>query len=159
MKLTSIVRKYDRNYRRHVQDELQRFESQPSLQRAIEYAALAINSRGKRYSHQRRLKRKTLEQALEVLLEHKRQLSKAKHFDDVFYIVETALEDVFGVGELYIYDTSLRIGANLGLSPSKIYLHAGTRVGARAPRFRPESEELEQVRLASCVESLRTARD
>jgi hypothetical protein len=42
------------------------------------------------------------------------------------------LEDVPGIGELYIYDTSLRIGAKLNLYPKKVYLHAGTRRGARA---------------------------
>lgn len=31
-----------------------------------------------------------------------------------------------------VYDTALRIGAKLGLEPERVYLHAGTRVGARA---------------------------
>jgi hypothetical protein len=32
---------------------------------------------------------------------------------------------------LTIYDTALRIGASLGLEPQSVYLHAGTRFGAR----------------------------
>jgi hypothetical protein len=31
-----------------------------------------------------------------------------------------------------MYDTALRIGAKLKLFPTKVYLHAGTRLGARA---------------------------
>lgn len=36
------------------------------------------------------------------------------------------------VGELYVYDAALRLGAHLGLAPTFVYLHAGTRLGARA---------------------------
>jgi hypothetical protein len=35
-----------------------------------------------------------------------------------------------GLGELYFYDTALRIGAKLGVLPQAVYLHAGTRAGA-----------------------------
>jgi hypothetical protein len=45
--------------------------------------------------------------------------------------METELADVYGIGELYVYDTALRIGVNLGVFPKEVYLHAGTRVGAR----------------------------
>ena len=154
LKLTSAVRTYARNIRPRAQAELQWFEAQPSLQRAIEHAALATNSRGKRYLHQRRLKRKTLEQALDILLAHKRQLRKAESFDKVFQLVETALEDVFGVGELYVYDTSLRVGAKLGLFPTKVYLHAGTRVGARALGFDQKAKTLSRSVLPPALRAL-----
>ena len=36
------------------------------------------------------------------------------------------------IGRLMVYDTSLRVGARLHLLPDRVYLHAGTRVGARA---------------------------
>ena len=49
-----------------------------------------------------------------------------------YTMIEAALEPVRGIGRLTVYDTSLRIGAWLGLSPELIYLHAGTREGARA---------------------------
>ena len=42
---------------------------------------------------------------------------------------------VGGLGELYVYDTALRIGAKLNLLPNKVYLHAGTRSGAEALGF------------------------
>jgi hypothetical protein len=39
---------------------------------------------------------------------------------------------VRGLGELYCYDTALRIGAKLELLPQMVFLHRGTRDGARA---------------------------
>jgi hypothetical protein len=36
------------------------------------------------------------------------------------------------VGELMVYDTALRIGAFLKLEPVSVYLHAGTKTGAKA---------------------------
>jgi len=39
---------------------------------------------------------------------------------------------VDGLGELYAYDTALRIGSFIGTFPETVYLHAGARVGAKA---------------------------
>ena len=91
---------------------------------------------------------------MDVLLAHKRQLRKAESFDKVFQLVETALEDVFGVGELYVYDTSLRRGAKLGLFPTKVYLHAGTRVGARALGFDQKAKTLSRSVLPPALRAL-----
>jgi len=46
-----------------------------------------------------------------------------------------------GLGDLFICDTALRVGAKIGLLPEQVFLHAGTRAGAAAlglstkPRF------------------------
>ena len=53
------------------------------------------------------------------------------------------LEPISGAGELYVYDTSLRIGAKSNLLPTKVYLHAGTRVGARALGLDGQAKTLE----------------
>lgn len=58
-------------------------------------------------------------------------LSAADSFDELFDIVSTAIELIDGIGELAVYDTALRIGARFDLQPTKVYLHAGTRTGAR----------------------------
>jgi len=54
-----------------------------------------------------------------------------KSFNELFEIINSALINVKGIGELYVYDTSLRIGAKLNVLPEKVYMHAGTRIGAR----------------------------
>jgi hypothetical protein len=91
-----------------------------------------VNSRGKRYSHQRRLTRTALETANTVLSDRAKRVWGARDFDQLFNIVDAAVDDIPGLGELYVYDTALRIGAKLNLFPARVYLHAGTRQGARA---------------------------
>jgi hypothetical protein len=132
MKLKAIIRTYIRKVRPRARDELDWFHQQPSLRTAIEKAALAVNRKGKRYRHQCRLQRASLEQAHRVLLANSRTVQQARDFDDLFNRIDRILGPIPGIGELYVYDTSLRIGAKLNLLPTKVYLHAGTRVGARA---------------------------
>ncbi len=132
MKLEAIVRTYIRKIRPRALAEINFFANQPSLDAAIEKASLAVNSRGKRYSHQRRLKRAALKQALRTLLSESGDIEQARDFDDLFRIIKAAVVPIAGIGELYVYDTSLRIGAKLNLFPTVVYLHAGTRLGARA---------------------------
>ena len=63
--------------------------------------------------------------------EHLPQLRRATSFDDLFDLVDKHILPIQGIGPLTVYDTALRIGARLGLSPTRVYLHAGTRAGAR----------------------------
>jgi len=129
--LKAIARSYIHKIRPKAKAELGWFRQQPTLSAAIEYAALATNSRGKRYSHQRRLRKATLEKARHVLLHNSKAIAQSRSFDDLFALIDKMLGPISGIGELYVYDTSLRVGAKLGLLPEKVYLHAGTRVGAQ----------------------------
>jgi hypothetical protein len=65
------------------------------------------------------------------LLDNKKSIKDVKDFDELFVLIDKLLRPVKGIGELYIYDTSLRIGSYLGHMPKKVYLHSGTRIGAR----------------------------
>src|SRR5262249_27216325 len=47
-------------------------------------------------------------------------------------LISKEISDIHGIGELTIYDTALRIGAKLDLEPTVVFLHGGTRKGARA---------------------------
>ena len=62
-------------------------------------------------------------------------MEKCQSFEELFLFVKELVNPIKGAGELYIYDTTLRIGAKMNFLPTKIYLHAGTRVGARALGF------------------------
>lgn len=130
------------------------FRQQPTLEFAIEQAALATNSKDKRYSHQCRLKKTVLEEARRVLLMNSKTIAQSKSFDDLFSLVETKVGGITGIGELYIYDTSLRIGAKLGLLPTKVYLHAGTRKGAQALGFKGRVRTVEVSELPSELRQL-----
>ncbi|MEW6241261.1 MAG: hypothetical protein AB1564_10685 [Chloroflexota bacterium] len=132
MNQKAIVRKYISSIRPLVQAELDWFKSQPSLSKAVKNAGLAINSEGKRYSHQRRIKRGLLPRVEKILSKNIKAIERCSSFDELFDLIDVLLMPVDGIEELYVYDTSLRIGAKLNLFPTKVYLHAGTRDGAKA---------------------------
>ena len=58
-----------------------------------------------------------------------KELSEALSFDEVYEIVK--LCKITGFGELSIYDAAVRISAYLGFKPNQVFLHAGTRLGAK----------------------------
>ena len=132
MNLETIVRHYISNYRPHKQTELNWFRRQSSLEAAINVAAKAENERGLRYSHQYRITRKAIQEADRLLLEKHDVLERCKSFHELWQRIRIILGTVKGLGELYIYDTALRIGAYLNLLPDRVYLHAGTHTGAKA---------------------------
>jgi imidazolonepropionase-like amidohydrolase len=96
----------------------------------VERAGRATTPAGKRYHHQRRLPRALLATAAREL--KRARLGSATNFADLYRRVDAAIGALHGIGELTVYDTALRIGAKLGYLPKKVYLHAGTRAGARA---------------------------
>ena len=136
MELKHIVASYIRRFREAEQRELEWYRNQPSLTAAIETAGLAIDCRGKRQLHQRRLSPSTLVKGRDALLRIKSAIRRATSFDELHSLVEGAVLPIKGINELYIYDTALRIGVKKGLLPAKVYLHRGTREGARALGFR-----------------------
>jgi len=125
-----ILQDYDRHHCCNEKEEIAWFRSQPSLRAAIECAARAVNRRGKRYSHQSRIRRESIAHALAALLAIEARLARAESFDALLKFISDQLKPVPGIGELYCYDTAFRIGARLGLLPQRVYLHSGTRIGA-----------------------------
>jgi len=51
-------------------------------------------------------------------------------------MLETESRKFWKNGELTVYDTALRIGAYLRIEPEKVFLHRGTRDGAKALGFK-----------------------
>jgi hypothetical protein len=145
MNLEAIVRHYISPWRPYKQRELNWFRRQPSLEAAISVAAKAEDERGKRYSHQYRITRKAMQEANRLLLEKHDVLQRCKSFHELWQRIRIILGPVTGLGELYIYDTSLRIGAYLNLLPDRVYLHAGTRTGAKAFGIVSRNEEWIEV--------------
>ena len=126
-----IIRHYDRYHRRRIEDEGIWFRSRPTPRDAISWAARARGQGGKKLDHQWRLKNSDLVQAEAALLDVEREIVGSKTFDELYDILWRAVRHIWKNPELYCYDTAQRIGAKLGLQPERIYLHRGTRVGAR----------------------------
>lgn len=129
-RLNSIVRAYIARCRANSEDELGSFKAEPNLATAVERAGRAEMPGGRRYHHQRRLPAALLRFATKEL--RRGGLGRARSFDELHQLVHDAIGLLHGIGELTVYDTALRIGAKLGHLPKRVYLHSGTRAGARA---------------------------
>jgi len=131
MGLRAIVEHYKKVHRPRAKVELAWFRGQPDLKTAVDTAARAINSQGKRYSHQCRISKKAMPAAIKALRGVAEELDKVGSFDELLQKIEMLVGHIDGIGDLYVYDTALRIGFFRKLAPRLVYLHAGTRVGAR----------------------------
>jgi hypothetical protein len=130
--LEDIVRDYRKRHGPLAKEEGDLFRNCPSLGRAIEYAGAAQDGNGRRFDHQRRITQTALSASTAKLRRSTKQIESARSFADLHEILEEILRPIFGIGDLYIYDTAVRLGLKLGLAPSRVYLHAGTREGAKA---------------------------
>jgi hypothetical protein len=125
-----IVRHFILHKRNKLHDELAWFASQPSFARALDEAVHARDKHGKRLSHQRRLVRHVIPAAFSLLQAQTHQLEQSNSFDALLAQIELALSGVPHAGDLYFYDTALRLGAFLGLYPTRVFLQTGARKGA-----------------------------
>jgi len=132
MTFDEIVSDYVRVYRDDAREEMRGFASERSPSAAIRRAALCETQNGKRNAHQRRIPRVLLEQVEVRLQAISRNLAKAADFAALHKLVDDAAEGIKGIGALTVYDIAHRIGAYFGKAPKHVYLHAGTRIGARA---------------------------
>jgi len=69
-------------------------------------------------------------------------IGAARHFNDVFEAVEREVGVLEGVGPRTVYDIALRLGAVLGLPPTRVFLHASALRGARALGLVPRERSL-----------------
>ena len=128
-KLQNILNHFETKFKPEHKDVLlEDCRNAKSLERAIELAALCKDSYGKKHPHQYRLKHTTLEEVATKLLQKKKAISKAQTFDELYKCIKET--PVKGFGDLTKYDVALRIGHYRDLFPTKVYLHAGTRIGA-----------------------------
>lgn len=114
---------------------------------------------GTMHPHQRRLGRSNVKNATPLLLGVAKQLASAMTFHEVLSTVSQVLSPIRGFGDVAIYDFSDRISFALGLSPSRVYLHAGVTVGAKAlginvsnKKFLEPSELPKALRVLSAAE-------
>ncbi len=130
--LRAIVMDYIRRYRNKAREELDWFRGQPSLARTMKCAGLAADRHGRKFRHQYRIRLRVLHKAAKALATRTAAIRACPDFDALFGTVEETIYSIRGIGDVTVYDTALRIGAKLKHEPSLVYLHAGTRDGARA---------------------------
>jgi hypothetical protein len=143
--LDAIVRDYIQRHRPRGQREFEFYRDQQTLQDAISKAVFARTSSGRKHPHQWRIRDAILEEARRKLLAT--PLRESRSFSELHTAIEGSIRGITGVGELVVYDTALRIGAYLGLEPDLVYLHAGTRVGAKTLGLRYQQRFLRTTEL------------
>ncbi|MCY2987531.1 MAG: hypothetical protein NTY19_06665 [Planctomycetota bacterium] len=124
--LADLVQQYKRD---HEHDPSVAVADCRDLADAIRHATGSV---GKVPGHQRRVGRRILQEACERLLRHRDEIRGCRSFADLIALVGRATEGIYRFGELAVYDTAFRLGVWLKLWPKAVYLHAGTRAGARA---------------------------
>jgi hypothetical protein len=151
--LNRLIDDYLENHEHRRQDEVAWFGNQElSLVEAIDRACRSAlpNARNQevRHSHQTRLNAGVLSEASRVLRARSDKLRRSRAFVDIIEEVDAAIGAIHGVGPLYVYDVSERLGGYLGHRPEKVYLHRGVRDGAATldPAFR-KRETLEMHEL------------
>lgn len=151
----AVVGDYVRRFRPNADYEQKAFAAMRSLSAVVEQAALCRGHDGKRHSHQYRIPGLSLREA------HRRlataRLGQCRSFDDLHDAIAERIDDIHMVGELTIYDIAHRIGAYLGLPPTRVYLHAGTRKGARALGIKGNRKHIELSELPAAFRRLSAA--
>lgn len=132
MSLEECVADYIKKYRRHFEREFSIFANSASALEAVTLAASCQTAEHKRHPHQCLIRKDAMKIIPGKLTSGLDEVCASKNFEELHQIVNNRIGTVFGIGELTVYDISLRIGVFLGLSPEKVYLHAGARDGAKA---------------------------
>jgi hypothetical protein len=135
--LQEIVLRYVEKHRQEALDELAEFRKRPdySLRDCIRQAGLAQRKDGKRLDHQRRIPPETLRAWANALLSKESTIGNCSIFAALHDLLLKESRNLWKHGELIVYDTALRIGAYHSLEPNEVYLHRGTREGAKALGF------------------------
>ena len=103
-------------------------KNQTTLSSAIYVAASALNELEEIHGHQKRVGYKASKQFALHLLTAEHLIKNARDFEELLKIVSS--NRTHRIGALAIYDAAERIGIFLGILPTKIYLHCGSKEGA-----------------------------
>lgn len=131
----AIIRSYRADAERRDAEHKWWADPAQTLREAVRRSALSeVPGRRRlvRHGHQCRIPGSVLAEAASVLTDFEAQIAACTTFDELHDLVTVACRGVPGTGELFKYDAAHRIGLYRGIHPTKIYLHQGTRDGARA---------------------------
>lgn len=135
--------------------ERARYARLPTLDEAIRVSALSIDDRGKRLCHQRRIPGAVLERVAKRLRHD--GLRGIASFDELYDRIIELCGNIEKFGELTRYDVTVRIGARLKLEPQRVYLHCGTRAGAKELGVAHRAATVEMDKLPRALRKLRPA--
>lgn len=115
---------------KHLQKVKSAFENF-NLKEAIEKAAKSIDptNNNKMFSHQRRVGFKVANSGYELLKQREDDLRRCRSFEKIVAITDEVSKQIYRLGQLWSYDTALRIGFQKKVYPKNVYLQAGAIKG------------------------------
>ena len=150
--IAAIVRHYRLRKRPEAERYLRFVRNSRTFSEAMRRSALAEMPGRGRHPHQHRIPQRVLRKFHRRLLQT--HLDESGSFDDVYSRINLSASHVKGIGALTVYDTAHRLGAYLGLSPTVVYLHAGTRKGARILGLNHRAKALDLTEIPRGLRSL-----
>jgi hypothetical protein len=148
----SIVSRFIKNDRPKNNDYKLYIKGLKSLTAAITVASSCNLPSGKRHSHQYRIPSLALIQTRDKLLLS--DFQKINNFEQLHEMVRKEISEVYGIGPLTIYDISHRISIFLNIEPEHIYLHCGTKDGAKALGLNVNASRLNKNKLPKSFQQL-----
>lgn len=134
-----IVAAYIRDCRAAARAEMDYFGRASSLPDAIRRAT------EKHSPHQYLIQLDVLERAARQLQSASTTIRAAPNFTKLHSAIERLIGGMRGIVELCVYDIAHRIGAFRRLKPTLVYLHRGTRDGARILGFKGKTLDPKQL--------------
>lgn len=124
-------------------------EEARGLPDAVIRAIRSKNKEGKHNNHQSKINGNVYGVFISHLtdIEPLREMKRCKTFDQLHDYIADRVAGVKGIGPLFLYDVTTRIGAFLKLEPTSVYLHAGARQGAKALGLPWNQDRIEQDQL------------
>lgn len=126
----AAIRSYTSINKRSKDNELDYYKHLPTLSDTIDKATKALFKEGNKLEHQWRINDKILAHVAKNLKKREKEIRESTSFERIYEIVND--ESILGFGDLAKYDTTLRIASKLYIQPAKVYLHRGTKDGAKA---------------------------
>ena len=156
--LSELMSEWKKKYRSRLYELLNgyRTSSFPDALKAASRGEYPPNGKkaGKRHPHQWRLSGEAVKQWSKQLnkAQARIQAFRGQPFECLFDFLDKQARTISGIGPLMVYDTALRIGANIGSLPKdRIYLHAGARI----PNVRPSVRHIMKSDLPGYLKALR----
>ncbi|MGE0638205.1 MAG: hypothetical protein AB7P01_17300 [Bacteroidia bacterium] len=130
MSLKVVIERYMKEDFSTLKDKKIFYENMP-LHEAVKNAASAITPEKIMDSHQRRIGKKICVDAAIELLKLELEIKRCNTFEKIFEITEKVKKRTDRLGDLWSYDTALRIGFNKKVYPKEVYVQRGVVKGVK----------------------------
>lgn len=112
-----------------LEDQRDYYENLNGLPEALYLAARGQLRNGNMDSHQYRVGYQNCKNGLVELQTKELEISQCHNFDQLFDITHKVAKDTKHLGDLWAYDTALRIGFYRKKYPKQVYIQAGVKKG------------------------------